>query len=191
MQNLRTIKSRALASADEDALLVEAAQHESTALATLYRNYVTRVYRYVRSRVNSPADAEDLTAQVFTEMVEGLHRYHGGGSFAAWLFSIAHHKVADHYRRRRPDLPLDETFDVRADDVDPLAHLVQEETLQRLAMLVARLNEDQQELLQLRFAGGLTYGEIGRIVSRSEAAVKMAVYRLLQRLEAEWEGSDE
>jgi len=191
MHNLSLLKPRALASADEDASLVKAAQRDPAAFATLYRRYVTRIYRYIYSRLGNVADAEDLTALVFTEALEGLHRYREHGNFAAWLFTIASHKVTDYYRRQHPNLPLNGALDNLADGTDPTAHVVQEEALRRLAALLAQLDEEQQELLRLRFAGGLTYGEIGRIVGRSEAAVKMAVHRLLRRLEAEWEKSDE
>ena len=46
-----------------------------------------------------------------------------------------------------------------------------------------RLDEEMQELLRLRFAGGVAYREIGEIVGRSEGAVEMAVHRLLHPLE--------
>ena len=191
MHNLSLAKLGALASADEDASLVKAAKRDPAAFATLYRRYVTPIYRTIYSRLGNVADAEDLTARVFTEALEGLHRYREQGHFAAWLFTIARHEVTDYYRRQRPNLPLNEDLDSPADSTDPLAHLVQEEALQQLAALVAQMDEEQQELLRLRFAGGLTHGEIGRIVGRSEAAVKMAVHRLLRRLEAEWEERDE
>ncbi len=191
MHNLSLAKLRAPMSADKDASLVKAARRNPAAFATLYRRYVTAIYRYVYSRLGNVADSEDMTAQVFTEALEGLHRYREQGNFAAWLFTIARHKMSDYYRRQRPNLPLNEALDGTADGTDPLAHMVQAETLRRLAALVAQLGEEQQELLRLRFAGGLTYGEIGRIVGRSEAAIKMAVHRLLRRLEAEWEESDE
>jgi len=180
-----------LASADEDASLVKAAQRDPAAFATLYRRYVTPIYRYVYSRLGNVADAEDLTARVFTETLEGLHRYREQGNFAAWLFTIARHRVTDYYRRQRPNLSLNAALDSPADGTDPLAHVVQEEALRRLAALVAQLDEEQQELLRLRFAAGLTYREIGRIMGRSGAAIKMAIHRLLRRLEAEWEERDE
>lgn len=59
-----------------------------------------------------------------------------------------------------------------------------------LSRQLARLDEDQRELLRLRYAAGLTYREIGAVVEKREAAVKMAVRRLLGRLHAEWEGDD-
>jgi len=188
VHNLSLVESRA--HAEEDASLVRAAQWDPAAFAPLYRRYVTPVYRYLYSRVGHAAQAEDLTAQVFTEALEGLHGYREEGNFAGWLFTIARHKVTDHYRRQRAQVPLNEALDSSARD-DPLTHVVQDERLQRLAALVTPLDEDQQELLRLRFAAGLTYAEIGRLLGRSEAAVKMAVHRLLRRLEAAWEESDE
>ena len=176
---------------EEDASLVKAARRDPAAFAALYWRYVTPVYRYLYSRVGHAADAEDLTAQVFTEALEGLSRYREGGSFAAWLFTIARHKAADHHRRQRPYVTLSEALDRPDEDEDPLARVVRNEALRRLAALVAQLDEEQQELLRLRFAGGLTYGEMGALTGRSEAAVKMAMHRLLRRLEAEWEEGNE
>lgn len=176
--------------AEEDAALVEAARRDPAAFAALYRRYVTPVYRYLYSRVGNRADAEDLTAQVFTEALVGLHRYREQGSFAAWLFTIARRKAADYHRRQRPQVPLDTAQDCPNLEPDPLARLVQEESVRRLAMLVAQLDEEKQELLRLRFAAGLTYAEMGAVLGRSEAAVKMAVYRLLRTLRTLWEEDD-
>jgi RNA polymerase sigma-70 factor (ECF subfamily) len=67
----------------DDSLIVRAARSDPAAFAPLYRRYVTRVYRYIYSRVGNNADAEDLTAQVFLAALEGLQRYHEQGNFAA------------------------------------------------------------------------------------------------------------
>jgi RNA polymerase sigma factor (sigma-70 family) len=174
----------------DDAVLVRAARRDPVAFAALYRRYVTPIYRYLYSRVGNAADAQDLTAQTFVAALEGLPGYHERGSFAAWLFTIAHNKAADHHRQQHPHLPLDEALDSPDDGENPLTCMMQAEALQRLAALVAQLEEDKQELLRLRFTAGLTYCQIGTILGRSEGAVKMAMRRLLHRLEAEWEDTD-
>ncbi len=179
-------KSRA-----EDAELAEVAKRDRSAFAALYRRYVDRIYRYVYSRVGRKVDAEDLTARIFTEAMEGLEGYREQGTFSAWLFTIAHRCVVDHYRQKRPTRPLDEALDTVGEGPNPLAEVVREERLEHLAQLVRILDEEKQELLRLRFAGELTYREIGEIVGRSEGAVKMAVHRLLRRLEEAWEDEDE
>lgn len=175
----------------EDAVLVETARRNPTAFADLYRRYVTPVYRYLYSRVGNAADAEDLTAQTFIAALEGLSGYRERGSFAAWLFTIAHHKAADHHRQQHPHLPLDEALDSPGDGENPLTCMMQAEALQRLATLVAGLEEGKQELLRLRFAAGLTYGQMATVLGSSEGAVKMAVHRLVNQLAVEWEEADE
>jgi RNA polymerase sigma-70 factor (ECF subfamily) len=175
----------------DDAALVRATREDRSAFAALYRRYVKRIYRYVYSRVGRKADAEDLTARIFTEALEGLEGYRERGTFSAWLFTIAHRRVVDHYRRKRPTQPLDEALDTVGEGPNPLAEVVREERLEHLSRLVEGLDEEKQELLRLRFAGELTYREIGEIVGRSEGAVKMAVHRLLRRLEEAWEDEDE
>jgi RNA polymerase sigma-70 factor (ECF subfamily) len=177
--------------AGNDAVLVRAAQRDPAAFAALYRRHVTPIYRYLYSRVGSAADAEDLTAQTFVAALEGLPGYHERGNFASWLFTIAHNKAADHHRQRHPHLPLDEALDSPRQGENPLTSIMREEALQRLSALIAQLEEDKQELLRLRFAGGLTYAQVAQVVGSNEGAVKMAVHRLLNRLEAEWEETDE
>ena len=175
----------------DDAELVRDARRDRSAFGALYRRYVDRIYRYVYSRVGRKADAEDLTAQIFTEAMEGLEGYRERGTFSAWLFTIAHRRVVDHYRRRRPTQPLDAASEIEDGGPNLLAEVVREERLEHLAPLVKGLDAEKQELLRLRFAGELTYREIGKIVGRSEGAVKMAVHRLLRRLEEAWGGDDE
>jgi RNA polymerase sigma-70 factor, ECF subfamily len=151
--------------------------------AWLYRRYVTPVYRYVYSRVGNTADAEDLTSQVFTEAWASLDRYREQGTFPAWLFTIAARRLVDHYRRTRPLLPLEAAVTHAQEARSPLAETVHNEELAQMAALVGQLDEEKQELLRLRFAGGLTYAEMGAVTGRSEAAVKMAINRLLRHLQ--------
>lgn len=178
------------ADTEGDALLVQEAQRQPAAFAALYRRYVGPVHRYIVSRTGNRADAEDLTAEVFAEALRGLPAYRERGLFAAWLFSIARRVVAGHYRRNagRPIAPLDAAEDHASRDPDPLAVALHDEALAELAGRLRRLSEDERELLRLRYAAGLTYREIGEVVGKREAAVKMAVHRLLGRLRDQWEG---
>ncbi len=172
---------------DDEEKLVEAARRDTEAFASLYRRYATPVYRYLYQRVGNAAEAEDLTSQVFTEALEGLPRYRYPGSFAAWLFTIARRKAIDHYRRQRPQVSFDETRGVADPQEDLLENANRREKLERIAGLVEKLEQKDVELLRLRFAANLSYKEIGSLVKKSEAAVKMSVSRLVHRLQKEWE----
>ncbi len=165
----------------DDAQLIEAAQRDSTQFAPLYRRYVTPIYRYCYSRTGNVPDAEDLTSQIFLEALKGLPRYHHRGHFIAWLFTIARRRAADHYRR--PGLlPLDDDLTAAA-ECDPSSGALRADDLESLRQVVTRLNDRDRELLHLRFAGGLTFAQMAALLGKREGAVKMALARLLDRLQ--------
>jgi len=165
-------------------------QAEANALAdfpALYHRYLRPVYRYLYFRTGDRQEAEDLTSQVFLAALEGLPSYRPRTSFAAWLFAIARHKAADHYRRQRGQLPLEMVAGSLVSKDDPLQEVITSQGLSRLAEAVAALREDDQELLRLRFAGELSFDEIASLTQRSPGAVKMKFYRLLRWLEVQME----
>ena len=84
---------------EAEAALVARARVEPAAFATLYDRYAVPVYRYCYARLGTREAAEDATSQVFTNALAALPRYRERGSFAAWLFAIAHNVVADAQRR--------------------------------------------------------------------------------------------
>jgi RNA polymerase sigma-70 factor (ECF subfamily) len=167
--------------------LVEAASREPQAFVELYTSYVGRVYRYVHARVANQRDAEDLTSQVFLDALKSLPSYRSRAPFAAWLFSIARQRVADYYRHGKQathanidDIPLSSGENV-------LQHVIHEENLDALAEVVTRLDEQEQELLRLRFAAEMTFVEIAALLGCKEDAVKKRFYRLLARLQNQLE----
>jgi RNA polymerase sigma-70 factor (ECF subfamily) len=172
----------------DDATLVEHARHNTDAFGALYQRYLTPLYRYLLGKVGNSHDAEDLTMQIFTEVLDGLvhQRYREGGSFAAWLFTIARRRCIDLYRRHKPE-PLDSLADPPSLEPGLLNQVENREQALQIARLIAGLDDERQELIRLRFSAGLSFAEIAKIEGKSEAAVKMAVYRALESLRAQWE----
>jgi len=171
-----------------DPLLVEQARHDPEAFAALYRRYLTPIYGYIQRRVPNVHEAEDLTAQTFMEVLDGLKcdRYREGGTFRAWLFTIARRRLVDFYREH-PSLEL---HDSPSGDLGPLVTLEKKDDLRRLTRLLNQLDEDKRELLRLRFTANLSFAEIALIEGKTEAAVKMSVYRVLDFLRQEWESEN-
>lgn len=174
---------------DDD--LARAAAGDPEAFSTLYRRYAVRVYRYLYGKVGSAADAEDLTAQVFTEMIESLPRYRSQGNFAAWIFTIAQRRAADFYRKDRPIVPIEEIDGFPTSGDDPLVQVIASERTQALRQALTSLKEDDLELLRLRFSAGLDYRQLARMLGRNEPAIRMAMHRILRRLEDLLEASHE
>jgi RNA polymerase sigma-70 factor (ECF subfamily) len=186
MEPLTLMKTEVDSVIEVDVALVDTARHDPAAFTLLYRRYMVPVYRYLYKWVGNSAEAEDLTSQVFIDVLEGLVHYQEQGHFAAWLFTIARRKAIAAHRRRRLNLSLDEVEDLPAPTQEPLDHVVRREQRERMAAIFARLNEDQRELLRLRFTAGLRYTDIGAVLGRSEASVKMAVSRILRQMYEKW-----
>jgi RNA polymerase sigma-70 factor, ECF subfamily len=171
----------------EEASLFKAACSDPAVFNQLYLAYIRPIYRYIYCKVGDVKLSEDLTAQVFLEALESLPRYHHNGHFSAWLFSIARHKVVDHYRTQRSDLPIEVTDGESDNKVDPLSTLIQTEETQRISKFIHLLDEQDQELLRLRFVAELNFAEIARLINSNMEATKKRFYRLLAHLRQQLE----
>lgn len=162
--------------AHDEILLMRKAQADPKAFATLYDRYFERVYAYCAHRVNHPQEAEDLCSQVFLNILKSLHTYQGG-MVAAWIFTIARHVVAHHYRSEKPILSLD-----GLDFATPDATLDEAEEKRIVQELVSALPAEKRDLLHLMLDSGLSSAEIGGIVGKSAGAVRVEIHRIIQNL---------
>jgi len=169
-----------LSASDED--LAHLAKQESAAFAELYHRHLQRVYRYHLARLGSPADAQDLTAQTFLAALEGITSYRGSGSFAAWLMGIAHNKLSLHYRQGSHTEALEDSPEPA--DPSPALELVAGKRLQfaQVCRALTRLTAERAEAIVLYIFADLSAAEAGRVMGKSDAAVKMLVQRGLVEL---------
>lgn len=173
---------------NDSALAERSRTGDVDAFAELYRRYLTPVYRFIFRRVGgNVAAAEDLTSQVFLEAFDGLSAYRERGRFVAWLFTITRRRLADGYRK--PE--MDSLEDIHESSLGISDGLEQHENVTRLKQLLATLAEEERELLRLRFSAELRFADMAAVLGRKEAAVKMSLYRVLDRLRAQWEAGNE
>ena len=149
----------------------------------LYRDYLGRIYAFVRAQVGSSSDAEDITAQVFMNAYQAYSRFEWRNTTpAAWLFRIARNATLDHFRAqgRRERLRRTVAHQPVA-EADPAGQA--EERIQYRALLVrvAQLPERQREAISLRHSG-LSFDEVGKLIGCSEDAAKMLYHRALKAL---------
>src|SRR5512143_156307 len=82
-----------------------------------YQAELPRVYNFFRYRVGDDRLAEDLTAETFEKAWRNRHRYrYRLAAFSTWLFTIARHTAADHFRKPHPEVPLDAVGDPAGDE---------------------------------------------------------------------------
>ena len=139
---------------------------ETEAFGVLYDKYLDPIYRFVYYKTFSKEAAEDLTSDVFHKAFEKLTTFDASkGEFSTWLYRIARNRVIDYYRTRKVTDPIDDAFDVGADERTP-------ETLDAIAALgkvtayLETLDAKQREIIMLRVWEERSYREIAAIDSR-------------------------
>jgi len=158
------------------------ARSDVESFASLYERTFPRVYAYVASLLRDRASAEDVTAQAFERAYRKRRSYRAGrGTPEPWLFGIARNAALDELRRRKRRARLEaEPEDVGAAAVDEQAELTRRRLAVRAA--VASLDGRERDLIALKFAGGLSNAEIGRILRMSESNVGTQLHRTTIKL---------
>ncbi len=172
---------------DEEKLIGKA-KYDRQAFGELYERYLQKIYTYLYYRTGNHADAEDLTSRVFQKAYTHLPGYeHLGLPFSAWLYRIAHNIVANWYRDqgRRKVVGLDEAVRHSAEE-DPRSSAENADEQERLLQLIRKLPEEKQQVIILKFAEGFSNAEIGKILGRSEGAIKSLYHRTLLSLREKW-----
>jgi RNA polymerase sigma-70 factor, ECF subfamily len=172
---------------DDEARLIQLAQQgDAGACAALYNRHYDAVYRYCYYRVNDVDLAQDLASEVFVRMVQSLDRFRvRGRPLLAWLYTIARNLVTDMHRQkaRATHLPLGGAAQLSTDGNGDLARRV-DRRLQAdcLASALRHLTEEQRQVIVLKFIEDLNNAEIGRLLDKSEGAIKSLQHRALTAL---------
>ncbi len=165
--------------------LIEEAKHNPEAFGKLYELYVDKIYSYIFHRTGHQHEAEDLTAKVFHRALDNIERYNDTGvPFSAWLFRIAHNLVANWHRdqSRRQTVSL-EDVNLSADQRHNPQEVIEKANQQELLLqAVHLLPPERQELLFFKFVESMSNAEIGKVMGRTETAVKSLYHRTVLSL---------
>jgi RNA polymerase sigma-70 factor (ECF subfamily) len=176
----------------EARLVARAVQGDAEAFGDLYERYLSSIYRYVYTRVGHATESEDLTETVFLKAWEALDRYQPAElQFRALLYRIAHNLVIDHHRKRKDEYLPAGSSGWATPDRGPETAVISQEHLSRVLSAVQQLDPLKQQVLTLRFIGGLSHTETAQLLNKSTKAVRMLQCRALATLRAVLEkGSD-
>jgi RNA polymerase sigma-70 factor (ECF subfamily) len=161
-------------------LVAEARDGDSWAFGMIFDHYHDSIYRFIASRVQRPADAEDLTQHVFVKALEALPRYESRGvPFGGWLFRLARNAVIDHVRTRHEHAELDSLVEAAHGEVGPDEIAVVRQELDAVGAALAGLTEEQKEAIALRFFAGLSAREAAEAMGKQEGTVRGLQFRAI------------
>ncbi|MGH2790921.1 MAG: RNA polymerase sigma factor [Actinomycetota bacterium] len=167
-----------------DSVLTAALAGAEWAWAKLYDDLSPLVLGFLRGR--GAVDPEDLTGEVFLQIVRDIRSFEGGErDLRAWVLSIAHHRLLDdiRYRKRRPaDAVPDDLLQEIAPRGDVEADAMSSITAERAVRIIRTLTPDQQDVLLLRMVADLSIEEVARVVDKPPGAIKALQHRGLAQL---------
>jgi RNA polymerase sigma-70 factor (ECF subfamily) len=154
----------------------------------LYERYADRLYWYASVRTGSAAAADDVVGETMVTVIEQLHRFDARrGSFASWLFAIAHRKIVDQHRyhqRLRRFLTRSGHRLELAEEEDALERVLRHERSGQLHAALRELPAADQDVIALRFSAELSSAEIAGVLGVTPVAARKRLSRALERLEA-------
>jgi RNA polymerase sigma-70 factor, ECF subfamily len=159
------------------ALVRESAQEQ--AFRTLYRRYDKRLFAYCLRAMNTRESAQDVFQSVMALVFEKRQSF-TGGSFAAWLFTIARNQTLNHKQKQRITTDIDDIAYTMMDESDKTG----EDVLlsDALKQAIASLHEDYREALELKHFDGFPYEEIAKMLNISLSLAKVRVFRAKKML---------
>lgn len=152
---------------------------------TLYREYRDKVLAYLKSRLESVEDANDLCHDVFLKVFRSLPRYdETKSSISTWIFRITRFTLIDYIRTKHPGSQLAENIP-SGDDLEE--SFIQRETLQCLAAVLAELEQDERDIIIMRYYNGYSLTDISRLAGISYGMVKVKHRKALKKISAKLE----
>ena len=188
MRRLRAEGGRAPDTAVRDRLgdlLSRAGRGDEAAFAELYDEVAPLVHGIVVKVVRDPAQAEEITQEVFVEIWRLAPRYDPDrGSVKSWVATIGHRRAVDRVRSEQSHRDRNEAEGRKIDrDHDSVSEVVLDR-LDRTRVLTAmeKLTEQQRAAVELAYFGGHTYREVAVLLDAPEGTVKGRIRDGLIRL---------
>ena len=152
------------------------------AFETLYGRHRARLFRFVLRSVKERGMAEELFQDVWMRVIEARGRYAPKARFTTWLYSIAHNRLVDHWRRKGLSVVDLEHVDVEGNSPNPERQAEARQSLQRFAKALEALPPAQREAFLLHEEAGMSVPEIAQATGAGEEAAKSRLRYAIAKL---------
>ncbi|MCX6781622.1 MAG: sigma-70 family RNA polymerase sigma factor [Candidatus Magasanikbacteria bacterium] len=170
---------------DPRELILRAKEGDSQAFALLYDEYYTPVFRYLYGRLRDKDQANDLAQTVFLKVYEAKDRLEATATPLKYFFTVARNSLIDYWRKKKT-IRLDDDEDAWQNIPDKSAGQIEIVESLEMSVYVRRaldkLNEDDQEIIILKYFNGFSAREISEQIGIREDAVRQRQSRALKLL---------
>jgi RNA polymerase sigma-70 factor (ECF subfamily) len=195
---MRNLASAVAIPSEELALVAELQAGSEQAFAQLIAQYHQPIYSLIARSLQDPADASDITQEVFIKVFRNIRSFHGEASLRTWLYRIALHEASNQRRwwsrHKRQEIAMESPccsiYDSDADGdaqslgstladggCSPFEQAAQEEVRKRVEAALREVPEAFRTVVVLREIEGFTYEEIADILRVNLGTVKSRLTR--------------
>ena len=170
---------------------VEAAKADPARFEVLYNRYYEAILKFVYKRVEGKETAFDITSQVFLNAMLKISGYKFMGMpFSSWLYRIAVNEINMLYRKDK----IQRSIKAEESELkNVITEVAPEESIdqqyEKVANALSELDEDDLQLIELRFFEKRSFKEVGEILSMTENNAKVKVYRIIDKLKTQLSAS--
>jgi RNA polymerase sigma-70 factor, ECF subfamily len=178
----------------DEELMLRYAGGDAGAFETLYSRHRGGLFRFIKRQCGDAGVAEELYQEVWESVITSRDRYRVEARFRTWLYTLAHHRVIDWYRKSSRVVWVDfgkdddPEFDAPAGrEWRPDVRAESREMAQRLLELIDELPPPQREAFLLHEEGGLSVEDIalatGAGVEAAKSRLRYALVKLKRGLQ--------
>lgn len=149
-------------------------------IKNIFMLYHKDVYYYLYSLCKDASLAEDLTSEVFLEVIKSIGTYKGKSDFKTWLFTIARRRWFLHLRRKKKEVET-QTLSDFYEDGKLIDRAERAEMAQRIAKLLESEEERTRNIIYLRIEG-YSFREIGQKCGLSESSARVIYFRVKEKI---------
>jgi RNA polymerase sigma-70 factor (ECF subfamily) len=173
--------------AGDEQLMLAYREGDAGAFEELYRRHKGGLFRFVLRSVRERALAEELYQEIWMRAIEARGRYQVQARFSTWLYTIAHNRLVDHWRKRGLNLVALDAEDPAADppaapDAEPQRIVEAKQGLARFVRALEALPPAQREAFLLHEEAGMGAAEIARATGTNEEAAKSRLRYAIAKL---------
>lgn len=168
---------------NDELVIIEAAKLNPEKFAPLYNKYYKQIFNYLYQRMDCKETAFDVTGQVFLKALTNLTNYQFKGvPFASWLYRIAHNEMMQLFRnlkdKRAVNADISDLKFICEEQSEPFF----EEYLPALKQIISELDEEDLQLVEMRYFEKRPFKEIAEILNTTEGNAKVKMHRIIEKL---------
>jgi RNA polymerase sigma-70 factor (ECF subfamily) len=162
---------------------IEAAKLNPARFDVLYDRYYKPIFVFIHRRTGDIDLTADLASQVFLKALINIRKYeYKGVPFSAWLFRIAFNEINMYFRKNNAGRVVSLDQGGMVSIIEEVQEEDNSEAQQRMLTALKQMNEEDTQLIELRFFEKRSFAEVGNIIGITENNAKVKVYRILEKI---------